>query len=101
MAKKLSMPMRGQILAAAGKATMGDRDVAYGKPEDNFERIRLHINAMLINRFGPTAPTLTRADVAMIGIYFKTGRLEGNQSHHDSWVDVAGYAACGGEVSTG
>jgi hypothetical protein len=29
----------------------------------------------------------------------KTVRAWGNPSHHDNWIDVAGYAACGGEIA--
>lgn len=29
----------------------------------------------------------------------KIARLANNPEHMDSWVDLAGYAACGGEIS--
>jgi hypothetical protein len=30
----------------------------------------------------------------------KLARLANDDKHEDSWVDLAGYAACGGEVAT-
>lgn len=29
----------------------------------------------------------------------KVTRAWGNPSHGDNWVDIAGYAACGGELA--
>ena len=29
----------------------------------------------------------------------KTVRAWGNPAHDDNWVDIAGYAACGGEIA--
>jgi hypothetical protein len=41
---------------------------------------------------------LTAVDVAMMLIDVKLARLENDPAHADSWIDVAGYAACGAEV---
>jgi hypothetical protein len=41
---------------------------------------------------------LVAGDVALLMIGMKLARLRHNPSHEDSWVDVAGYAACGMEV---
>jgi len=30
----------------------------------------------------------------------KIARLRHNHGHADSWIDLAGYAACGGEIGT-
>ena len=90
--------IRGEVLDAARGAVLGSHDVAYGGPEENFARIRRHLNVHLINRFGEGAPVLIDADVALILDLVKTGRLEGNMQHMDSWIDKAGYAACGAEV---
>lgn len=92
--------VRAEILDGASKAVNGTRDVAYGQPEDNFGRIANLINAHLKNRFGDEANVVTAGDVAILGIQFKLGRLGGNMSHMDSWMDVAGYAACGAEVES-
>jgi hypothetical protein len=36
----------------------------------------------------------------MLGL-LKIARLRANPTHRDSWVDLAGYAACGYEVAAG
>lgn len=91
--------LRATVLDAAGKAVNGTRDVAYGQPEDNFKRIARLINAHLKNRFDDSAPEINEVDVAVILMLVKQGRLGGNQSHLDSYIDIAGYAACGAEVA--
>lgn len=82
--------------------TVKGRGLNYGKPEDNFQRIALIWNAHMVNRFGlEAAPVLTPQDVSMMMILLKVARLQNSPEHHDSWVDVAGYAACGGEIASG
>jgi len=43
---------------------------------------------------------VTPAQVAQCMIALKLARLMHNPRHLDSWVDVAGYAACGAEVTS-
>lgn len=82
--------------------TVKGRGLNYGKPEDNFQRIALLWNAHMVNRFGlEAAPVLTPQDVSMMMVLLKIARLQNSPEHHDSWVDVAGYAACGGEIASG
>lgn len=85
---------REEILQTASKAVNGDRDERYGKPEDNFQRIANYWSAYLKRKLLPH-------DVAIMMILFKVARLQGNDGADlDSWVDIAGYAACGGEIGT-
>ena len=89
---------REEILKTASKAVNGDRDKRYGKPEDNFQRIANYWSAYLEEKIDSN-------DVAIMMILFKVARLQSNlQSNNgadlDSWVDIAGYAACGGEIGT-
>jgi len=44
------------------------------------------------------ARALNSEDVANMMILFKVARNSAN-SKDDNWIDIAGYAACGGEVS--
>jgi hypothetical protein len=37
------------------------------------------------------------ADVAAMLALLKIARLQQSPNHRDSWVDLAGYAACGAE----
>ena len=39
-------------------------------------------------------------DVAAMLALMKLGRIAGGQVKPDNWVDLAGYAACGGEIQT-
>lgn len=88
---------KNSVLEAALQ-TVADRGVPYGGVEDNFQRIANLWNAHMQNRYGEEAPYLDPADVAMMMALMKIARLAHAPSHADSWVDVAGYAACGGEI---
>lgn len=71
---------------------------SYGRPEDNFERIARRWNVHLLNRYGLEI-RLDAIDVALMMDDVKSARIENDPHHHDSWVDKAGYAACGGEIA--
>lgn len=90
---------RAEILAAANAATNGQRDVQYGTPEDNFERIATLWNAHLCNRpYGPPPAALDAEDVAWMLLQVKQARAV-HSFNADNYVDAAGYAACGGEIA--
>jgi hypothetical protein len=82
------------------KVATADRGLNYGNPEDNFARIAAHWNAFLANRGIVIAGggLVSPSDVAVMCALLKIARLENDPSHHDSWVDLAGYAACGAEI---
>ena len=82
----------------AAKATVADRGTAYGGVEDNFGRIARLWSAHLLNRTG-TIFTFTPDDVAQMMVLMKVARLENQPNHLDSWTDIAGYAACGAEIT--
>jgi hypothetical protein len=42
---------------------------------------------------------LTPADVAAMMILMKVSRITTSPGKEDNWVDIAGYAACGAEVT--
>lgn len=95
--------VRKQVLNAADKAVNGSRDKQYGQPEDNFLRIARLWNSHGINS-GLIDPTdaskqFTPEDVAIMLSLVKIGRLANSPDHLDTWVDIAGYAACGAEVA--
>lgn len=89
---------REEILTAAEKCVCGDRDEQYGSPENSFTAIAALWNAFLWARGEPSA-LLTASDVAAMMVLFKIGRIATGQSKDDNWIDIAGYAACGGEIS--
>jgi hypothetical protein len=83
---------RGSVLNEANSVVNGARADTYGGPEDSFNRI-----AALWNAYGNLA--LTAVDVAVMMGLLKVARLKNSPAHRDSWVDLAGYAACGAEAA--
>lgn len=81
------------------RATVADRGAHYGAPSENFERIAARWRAHIKNAFGVDVP-LTAINVAVMHADVKLARLEHEPEHLDSWVDVAGYAACGADIAT-
>lgn len=92
------MVTKADVLNAAIGA-VGDRGLNYGAPEDNFDRIARLWNAHMHNRGIGTQVSLNATDVAMMCALLKVARLQHQPDHLDSWVDLAGYAACGGEIA--
>lgn len=87
---------RKQILEAAIKCVCGDRDEQYGSPEKSFEAIADLWNAYLYHNKQNPDGLITARDVAAMMVLFKVARIATGTATEDSWVDAAGYAACGG-----
>ena len=85
---------REEILDAASRAVNGARQGTYGSAEDSFQRIAHLWNAYLWGKGHPGG--LTPVDVALMMVQLKTARLMQDPGHADSWIDIAGYSACGG-----
>lgn len=83
---------RSEILEKARQCVCEDRDRQYGHPEDNFGKIAELWSAYRGEYF------LVK-DVAMMMALVKVARIYAGESI-DSYVDLAGYAACGGELAT-
>lgn len=84
------MKSRYELLNEAAK-TVTDRGANYGTPAENFERIAVLWTALLGHEVSAT-------QVAMMMAAVKMARLCADEKHMDSWVDIAGYAACGAEI---
>lgn len=85
---------RKECLDAAAACVLTDRNQSYGSPEDSFSTIAGFWNVYLNTR----ADKLSSADVAALLALMKIARLARTAgAHADSWVDLAGYAACGAE----
>ena len=85
---------RKEFLDKADKCVNGDRDLQYGEPEDNFLEIAKLWSAYLDTDIGAE-------DVAIMMCLFKIARLKSSYyQSKDSWIDLIGYAACGGEIAT-
>lgn len=88
---------RSEILDTAKKCVCGQREQDYGSPESNFKLIADLWNAYLELPTGETQE-ITPKDVAMMMALLKIARIRNGGGTGDSFVDLAGYAACGGEL---
>ena len=86
--------VREIVLNSAKELVMGDRNKDYSDPNPNFEQ-----TAELWSAYTGTA--FSKHDVAVMMILVKVARLSTSPHKLDSWMDIAGYAACGAEVSPG
>lgn len=93
-----SIERKSACLDAAKAAVCGDRELNYGTPEDNFRRIATLWNAWMQVRKDPYAP-LAPWEVAIMMDLMKSARLANSPEHQDSWIDKAGYAACGADIT--
>ena len=94
---------REEILNLAKTCVCGKREQDYGSPEDNFLCISNLWNDYLYSglSFEEVPKYLTPTDVAMMMALLKVARIRNGGGTGDSFVDLAGYAACGGELCTG
>ena len=94
---------RNEILEAAKKCVSGDREQDYGSPENNFKRIASLWSAYLYGdamQDFPETQLLTPEDVAAMMSLVKIARIGSGHAKADNWIDLAGYAACGGEIES-
>lgn len=93
---------RSEVLEAAKKCVCGQREQDYGSPENNFETIGklwgVYLAAAHTNWSFPING-ITAKDVAVMMSLLKIARIA-TGSNADSFVDLAGYAACAGEIAT-
>ena len=82
---------RSDVLKRAQSCVCGDREEDYGSPEQSFEVIA-HLWTAYLNR------GITPVDVAAMMALMKIGRISTGHFKADNWIDLAGYAACGGEI---
>lgn len=95
------MAKRTEILDAAKRCVCGDREQDYGSPEDSFGTIADLWNAYLGNAILQRGwKKITAKDVAAMLALLKIARIASGHAKEDNWVDLAGYAACGGEIET-
>lgn len=111
---------RADILHAAEKCVCGQREQDYGSPESNFQLIADLWNGYLGNTLSKekrdfekelgvthkhkelSVPwEISAMDVSMMMALLKIARIKNGGGSGDSFVDLAGYAACGGEIWAG
>lgn len=83
---------REEILKEALNQVTGHREDNYGRPEYSFQKI-----ANLWNAYFDFRIAFTPKDVAMMMALLKIARIYSGVKA-DSYIDLAGYAACAGEI---
>lgn len=85
---------RADVLETAKEMVCGHREQDYGSPENNFSVIAKMWSAYL-------SEPVTSVDVAAMMALLKIARIAtaSGQPTFDCFVDLAGYAACGGELN--
>lgn len=93
---------RKEILENAMRCVNGDRDEQYGKPENSFMTIahlwNIYLNAADVN--DGVSITIKIKDVPAMLALLKIARIATGVQKDDNWIDLAGYAACGGECES-
>ena len=83
---------REEILKCAKICVCGDREQDYGSPASYLRK----------KCIAPDADCcILPTDVAAMMGLFKIARIATGHGKADNWVDLAGYAACGGELEGG
>lgn len=80
---------RDEILQTAEKLINGNRHEEYGDAKQNFQDIADLWSVILKQE-------ITTEQVALCMIMVKSARLM-KTNHQDSWIDICGYGALGGE----
>ena len=85
------------LKAAIERVQSGSKE--YGKVENNFALIAAYWNEYILGRQDYAKSELLDAtDVAAMMILFKVARSVTGTRKIDTWLDIAGYAACAAEA---
>jgi hypothetical protein len=90
---------RAEILDAAKEIICKDREGQYGAPENNFALISVLWKAYIRGAIGQEID-LRAEDVANLMALLKIARIATGEPKADNYIDLAGYAACAGELAT-
>lgn len=86
---------RDELLEEAKTLINGPRAEQYGSALINHERIATIWNVLLQRKL---LSKITPEEVTMMMIGLKLARLSQDVDQNDTWVDIIGYAALGGEI---
>ena len=86
---------RSEVLDTARQYVSSDRNAQYGEPEENFRQVAQMWDVVL-------RPAIERGsfkphEIALAMACVKLARIGSSPEKTDSWIDLAGYAACGAE----
>lgn len=99
--KRFGVSVREALLKDAAEAVTKQRNNSYGPPTQDFKRTAA-LWTILFNTMeedGYDTTPFNPSDVAIAMIALKLSRLTWDPKNKDSWMDIAGYAACGYECS--
>lgn len=98
--QKVEEMTRERFLDEAKKCVCTDREEQYGAPEDNFALIAAFWNGYLESKYHEIeySSVIEACDVAMMMALLKVARIATGKPKADNFVDLIGYAACGGEI---
>jgi len=85
--------MKAQEILLTATDTIRDRGLTYGHPADNLEHTAMLISAYL-------QMPIHDYQVAGIMMLVKLARTNQSAEQIDTWVDMASYAALGGQLAT-
>ncbi len=97
--------LRPEILKITHQCVCGEREDDYGTPENNFDLIgkmwTLYLKAAHPD-LQSVMPNdgISALDVSMMMSLLKVARIATGRPKADNFIDLAGYAACGGEIAT-
>jgi hypothetical protein len=94
ISKKLKLNKKS-LLATADDLINVARREDYGTAYSNFSHIAMIWSALLAKKLNQP---VTAQEVSLLMIGLKSARLMNSPDHTDSWIDIAGYAGCGGEA---
>ena len=86
---------RDELLEEAKMLINGPRAEQYGSALINHERIATIWNVLLQRKL---LNKITPEEVTMMMIGLKLARLSQDADQNDTWIDIIGYAALGGEI---
>lgn len=89
---------RKSILSDAEKCVCGTREQSYGSPENNFQVIAEFWRVYIMAKYGIDVPFAPDDSGIMLSL-LKIARIASGQSKDDNYIDLAGYAACAGEIA--
>lgn len=89
---------RETILDEAKKCVCTERQSQYGTPENSFNAIARLWEDYLTSK--GNAVDIDTKDVAAMMALLKIARIATGHGKADNWIDIAGYAACGGELES-
>ena len=93
---------RKEILTEAERCVCTDREQQYGTPENNFRLIahlwEPYLKAKCVSPGSDVC--INPEDVAVMMALLKIARIATGEPKADNYIDLAGYAACAGEIAT-